>query len=412
MKNNFALVAVLASTLVWVGYAQPEFVVPETLYAAPGLECNVYFKNVFTSVVPQRFAFRAAAALGRSELTRWCWTPAAADAGKSVPVVFEAWDDSGLVAAATTTVQVAAQPSETLKAKRTTLALFAASITNSRYQDQLLADMREAGYANYVPVGARKGKPIKEGELVADHDGYGGYTFNTFLTRYKVSNEEIEHIQDAAEREQLKSLGLPEKIVHAWQRALLRSPLMRFRNGMKVLDVQAWLDDVNGGQPIDYVVIELGCNSVFSYTGEIPEVRARFRAEVTPSARELVAALRKCLPNATYAFCNQIIGCSQDGFAANYGARWNEMQFRKVAFGMNAEIEALVREFNDPKVKFVPFMQGIDPFNSYIRGNVPAHARSEEKVWRDVNAVHPSAAGGRQLGDTLAAWLMNDLTRK
>lgn len=34
-----------------------------------------------------------------------------------------------------------------------------------------------------------------------------------------------------------------------------------------------------------------------------------------------------------------------------------------------------------------------------------AHARSVESVVRDQNAVHPSAAGGGQIGDVIAAWI-------
>ena len=387
--------------------AVPVWRIPETIYAAPGLECNVYFKNVFESVVPQNFAFRAESKAGRSELKRWTWTPSGQDAGRRERVIFQAWNDDGLVAAATTTVRVAGRPVGA--ERKITLALLAASITNSRYQDQLYRDVVAAGYTNYTPVGTRGNVDTLRKGILVPFDGFGGFTFGTFLTRYKISDEEYANVQDAAEREQLKALGAPEKIVMAWQRNLLRSPLVQFRNGKREVDVQAWLDKINGGKAPDYIVIELGCNSAFSYVGEIPQVRKWFRKDAIEPAKKLLDTLRERCPDAVYGFCDQIVGCSQDGFAANYGAGWNEIQFRKTCAAMNREIKDFVDGLNDPKVRFIPFCPAIDPEGGYITAEVPVHAQSDVKVVRDANAVHPSAAGGKQLGDAVAAWLLNDL---
>lgn len=111
-----------------------------------------------------------------------------------------------------------------------TLALFSASSTNSGYPQVMLDDMRAAGYSGFRMVGSRCKKP-ELGDAAAWYDGYGGFTCKSFLTQYKVSEEEYNNVQDAAEREQLMALGMPKKIVHEWQRALLRSPLVRFRGG-------------------------------------------------------------------------------------------------------------------------------------------------------------------------------------
>lgn len=379
--------------------AKPAFLIPSRLYAAPGLECNIYYKNVFDSVVPQNYAFQTYADKGRSELTRWCWTPGSGDAGKTVEVVVNAWNDDGLVAAATTTVEVAAAPVN--PSRRLTFALFGDSLTNCKFQDAILADMREAGHSNYMPVGTRNGASPGS----AAHDGFGGYTCDAFLLRYKVSDEEVENIQDAAEREQLKALGMPEKIIHAWQRDLLRSPLVVFRNGRKEVDVPAWLNKVNAGAAPDVVLIELGVNGVFSLRGEREELRATIREKVIPGFTRFIDALRPHMPDAVFAICTIPIGCGQDGFAVNYGAKWNEVQHRKIMFALNREIAEYVGERNDGKILLVPLAQAVDPFHSYIHAEAPAHARSKEKVVRDQNAVHLSGIGGWQMGDAIAAWL-------
>lgn len=82
-----------------------------------------------------------------------CWrlTPKAEQAGKSYRLVLNAWDDTGLVAAGTTTVVVARAPTEAEKGRRITLALLGASSTNCRYPDQILRRMREAGFAGLHP---------------------------------------------------------------------------------------------------------------------------------------------------------------------------------------------------------------------------------------------------------------------
>ena len=399
MKIQMFVVALVGAVCAFYADARPSFFIPERVYAAPGLECNIYYKDVFDSVVPQNYAFQTYAAKGRSEVSRWCWTPEAGDAGKTVEVVVNAWNDDGLVAAATTTVEVAAVPAN--PARRVTFALFGDSLTNSKFQDRILADMLEAGLANFVPVGSRR----SENPGSAAHDGFGGYTCDAFLTRYKVSDEEIVHIQDAAEREQLKVLGVPEKIVHDWQRDLLRSPLVAFRDGRKEVDVPAWLAKVNGGAAPDVVLIELGVNNVFSYRGEAPELQARIRREVLPGFTKFIGALKPHMPKAKFAICTIPNGCGQDGFAVNYGAGWNEVQHRKIMFALNRELAAYVKESGDPDLTLVPVAQAVDPFYSYIHAEMPAHSRSKEIVVRDRNAVHPSAAGGEQMGDAIAAWL-------
>lgn len=399
---NKLIVALSALAAGFTASAKPSFYLPERIFAAPGIELNVYYKDVFDSVVPQNYAYVASCRKGKSELTRWCFTPAKEDAGKEYRLVINAWNDEGRVACVTSVVEVAATPKD--PARRVTLALFGDSLTNCGFQNQILKVMQECGYTGYEPVGSRAS--ITGG---AKHDGYGGYTFNTFFNNYRVSEEEVERIQDAAEREQLKALGVPVKIVHAWQRSLLRSPLVKFENGQKIVDVKAWLEKVNGGAQPDYVLIELGVNSVFGYVGDAAALRDRLQKEVIPDAKNFIARLRQDMPDSVYLLCTQPVGTSQDGYAANYGSTYNEVQLRKTLFALNREYDAMVKEMNDPKVRLLPLGHSVDPYGGYIQSVEPINARSKVKRTRQVNAVHLSAEGGLQMGDTIAAALMVDL---
>lgn len=402
-KQPFAAVILLGLSVCCMGLmARPAFFLPETLYAFPGLECNVYYKNIIDSVVPDRYAYQSYCDRGRSELKRWCFTPDEADAGKSFRLVVNAWDDDGLVAAATTTVRVARRPQN--GAQRVTLALLGDSLTNCGFQDHLMKVMRACGYSGYEPVGTRAFSPNG-----ARHDGYGGFRFKCFFDRYAVAQDELTHVQDKAEREQLLALGEPVAVVDERQREKLKSPLLRLEDGKKAFDTVPWLKRINGGIPPDLILIELGLNDCYCFRDSWAEIPARIRREVIANAGILLGKLRAAMPKATYFICTVPCGCSQDGFAMNEGATYNEVQCRKLCFSLNREVEAFVRAQNDPKVILLPIAQAIDPFDGYIHGSCPTHARSETKTVRDLNAVHPSKVGGMQLGDAMAAGIVATL---
>ena len=209
MKKTIAAAAAAVSAGVVFGgivgeVHRPEFVMPDALYAAPGIECNVYFADVLDSVRPDCYALEARSAVGRCENERWTWTPQAEDAGRRERLVLNAWSDAGLACCRTVTVEVASAKAD--PSRRVTCAILCDSLANSRFQDRVLAAVREAGWSGYTAVGSRSGGSsekvgvFKEGE--AAHDGYGGYTPGAFLTRYALSVDEIDNLQSEQEREQ------------------------------------------------------------------------------------------------------------------------------------------------------------------------------------------------------------------
>ena len=152
---------VLAGSAVAV--AQPEFVVPDRIYASVGHECNVYFSNVFDSATPWAFAYEALCEKGRHEQHRWCWTPKKEDAGTSQRLVLRAVNDTGLVSAVTTTVTVAALADT---AKPVAMATLSASLVNCGYPRKVVEDMRKNGFAGFRAVGTRDGRKKAAGGAV------------------------------------------------------------------------------------------------------------------------------------------------------------------------------------------------------------------------------------------------------
>jgi lysophospholipase L1-like esterase len=403
-----ALAAVaLAAGLAQGVWAKPEFVLPKTLYAAPGIECNIYFGEIFDAVRPDNFAFEVLGEKGACLNECWRWTPKAEDGGRNVRLVLNAWNDDGLAAAATVTVRVARN---SVNKKRVTMALLSASSVNCCYPDQIMKRMHECGYTGYTPVGSHSsGTMCTNGcEIVpgrAPHDGYGGFAFSSFLNRWRMTPDEFTELQSDAEREQLKSFGYKLTPGNAWRRHLLKSPLLRLKNGKPTLDVQHWFNRINGGDAPDVILIVLGGNGVFSQRPHT--IDAYLRDKEFANADILVKELRKAAPKTLIALATRYVGSAdQDSYGKGYGCQQSQVQARRNFFAYNRALEEFVAKSGDPRMVLVPMAQALDPVNGYPQVNVAAFSGSKIKVRRANNALHPTLEGGMQLGDAIAAWLM------
>ena len=372
---------------------------PEIVYAAPGIECNIYFENVVDTASLRNYAVEVRCPRGAQGEHRWYWMPKAEDAGQSFGLELRLFNDDGMVLSSTCKVVVAAKAAE--PQKKFTLALLADSGVGCAYPEHLLNVMREHGFTGYTPVGSHdgRGNPVPPGG--AAHDGYGGYAWGSFLTRWLYSEEELPDAQTKAEADQMRALGLSK--IPKSRAFLLRSPLLRLENGKPVLDIPAWLKKINQGNAPDYIVIQLGGNDIFSAR---PEKLDECVAKVMENARTLLGLLRKHAPDAVFGVATCPFGCGQDGFAVNYKCFQSRYQYRRNAHRYNRELAALVKSLNDPKISIVPIHHALDPENSYSMASVKAHERSSRNVTRFRNALHPTKEGGFQFGDAVADWLI------
>lgn len=382
--------------------AKPAFVMPKRLYAAPGVECNVYFDGALDTVTPWRYAYEAECKVGRCERFRWCWKPLREDAGKIVPLTLRALDDDGVVAETSLCVQVVRLP-VTASDRTITLALLGASISNSGYPQRVMKLMRENGYPNYTPVGSHsgRGKPVEPRGIA--YDGYGGFRWGDFLRRWWARESDLPQEQLKAEEEALQAGDKCFKILPESYR--LKSPLLHVGDtGRPELDLQGWFDRINGGTPPDIITVVLAANDVFHSR---PSDVSKRLDETFADAMSLLTALRKAAPKA-HIGVGLFPPCSdQDAFAENYGCLQSAAQYRRNVFAYNRRMIELDLIRRDGNMSLIPLNCALDTVNSFPRKTVLAHANSTESVLRTMNALHPLPCGGEQLGDAFFAWLAN-----
>ena len=396
--NAASLAVVLIPLSATCAGVKPSFVIADRIYAVPGVECRISYGRVFDSYTPWNYLLEAHSGYGMADATEWTFTPGEEMAGKSFPVVLNAWsDEHGLIASATTQVMVASRPTNVQKSRKITLALLAASDTNCLYQDRIRERMLEAGFSAYTPVGSHTGgssSPVCDPASGAPHDGYGGFSWEAFLTRYSMTVDEIDNVHAQAEKEQLRSFGVKLESGNKWRKVLLKSPLVKIRNGEKVVDIQAWFDKINGGKTPDYTLIKLGGNNVWEMRHDYRTYRIDRELE---NARKLVGLLRRAAPDMTIVLVSFMGGSfDQHGWARNYDSKQNCFIAHCNFLEYNRRIMALCETSGDPKLKYAQVSQGLSLKGVYPEGET-------------ANALHPTLEGGKQLGDAIFAWLVNDI---
>lgn len=382
-----------------------QMMLPEVVYAAPGIESNIYFENVIDSATPWAYAFEVKCKRGTHGNKRWFWTPDKTDAGKSFDLELRVFNDFGRVLTGKCKVVVAGDPGDFNK--KITLSLLAASGSNSGYPMQLMKMMRQNGFVNYTPVGKHSGggRPVVPGGLA--HDGYGGFSWNCFLNRWYYLESDLPKTQTQAEREQFEAIGIRKNVRRGWE-YMLRSPLVKIVNGKKTVDIPGWFKAINNGKAPDFIIIQLGGNDMFNAKEDNLEERI---LKVMGNARRLLAVLRKHAPDAVIGIASSPLGCSQDGFGANYKCSQSQYQYRRNMQRYNRALEQMIRELKDDRIKLVPLHQVLDPQGSFLQKSYPVFARSSKKIMRDSNALHYSKEGGEQIGDALYCWLRKQLEK-
>ena len=186
-KCLFALVLSLAALAVFA--AVPETApaplsrlvyLPPRLYAVEGQELNIYFANL--SVFPLPGAVEVVAKVGAQFADRYRFIPGPKEVGAH-KVRLEWRDvDGKLLAEADTVIEVA--PAKPAEPKSLTLLMIGDSLTNATYYPRRIVEALRADGFTVATIGSHAGRGAPAGEDGVVHEGYGGWQFSTFLTRW------------------------------------------------------------------------------------------------------------------------------------------------------------------------------------------------------------------------------------
>ena len=378
MKMNWKKVfcTALILTGLLVSAEDVRLLVPEKIYAVPGVESNVYFSNIVTVINPANYVFDVDCPKGRNDLKRWRFTPQKEDVGTwkwKIRVI----DESGTVAEAETDL-VVLPPDAGQGRKISMLVIGASYISNGFIPARVTQLMQQPGNPEFRTVGTK-------GKGNVRHEGYGGWRWESFLTRWGYTGKS-------------KNDGM-----HPNRPVGFNSPFLFEKDGKGVFDLNEYFKRNNGGKAPDAVSFQLGLNDFFLASDEtIAEVTKKSIANM----EKLIGEFRKLKPAPEIFVFQHIPGAGQDGFGKSYSCGRTSWQYRK---NLDYYNRALLQKSKELKFNIVPVYINIDTENNYPWQEQPLNGDNPAKVQRQNNGVHPAKPGYYQMGDVLycrlKAWL-------
>lgn len=348
---------------------------PPSIPAVVGIECNVYFDNVVLVPNPANFVFDSVCSKGRQQVERWTWTPSEADVGEHSFQLDVRDGENRVIASAKTVVKVVA--ANRGEGKPLSVLCVGDSLTHASTYTQRLLDLRDKpGNPKLTLVGSHW---LGEKPGPNRHEGYGGWTAKRFAT----------HITETARGGDYKQRGSPF--------------LYRGDDGKLALDFVRYCRDMNEGRSPDVVTIFLGPNDIFSFNDETIEGGID---DMLKHLDLLVGMLRKQSASTRVAILLPVPpAATQDAFGSNYASGQTRWQYKR---NQHRLVERLLEQYSgreSDQVHVVPTYIGLDCVHNYPTESVPANATNEAKILRQNNGVHPAASGYHQIGDMLFAWL-------
>ena len=365
-----------------------KLLLPERIYAAHGVETNIYFENIVRVINPANYVFEVQSPFGRCDMKRWRYVPSEQDP-RSFKLTVRVIGDKGVAAEQDVTVEVAARTAG--KDKKISMLIVGDSLTNASVYPRQILDLcnRPGGNPELKLIGshAGNGRLVKKGGVA--HEGYGGWTWKSFLSKW-TSDKKFD------------TLKTRKDILYA------RSPFLKKGPGRPVLDMKGYFKRANNGKAPDIIVFQLGVNDIFSATDKNVELRIQ---DIFNDMDKLLSETRKAAPDAVIGVGLPTAGAStQDAFGKSYKSRYFRWQYKK---NQHRLVEAMIEKFarhNPCGVELVPVYLNLDCENNFpaVMDNVN-HGNSK-RIVRLNNGVHPSREGYRQIGDTYYCWLKNVLT--
>jgi len=360
-------------------------IMPQRMYAVPGVEMSLYFDNVLLHPNSDLLICDVDCGFGAQQDERWFGDPPADRLGEHTLTLrllnpqMEPYEE---VATTIEVVDPAAGTGESITVLCVGDSLTANSTISGRVAQLLAAD--EAVEATLI------GESGPGGDSGNRHEGYGGWTFDRFIHAWE--EEDYREISGRMRR--------------------VRSPFVFKAEGAEepALDFQRYLDANNDGQAPDFITILLGCNDTFSGNEETIEEKID---TMFANADTLIAAFRAAAPDTQIGLLTLVPpAASQDAFGQNYGCSQTRWQYRRNQHRVVEREYETYAGREEEGLFLVPAHANLDTVWGFPRANVPANAYADTKISRMTNGVHPATPGYRQIGDSIYCWIKSRLATR
>ncbi|MCA9039270.1 MAG: hypothetical protein KDA65_02870 [Planctomycetaceae bacterium] len=364
------LSVLLGSVPVWaaeVTAEQIQLTLPPAIYTVPNSEMSLYFQNSVLYEPASDLKFAVFCDIGHQQADRWIIEPERNQVGMHKLTLTVSDQAGNEIVSASSIVHVA--PREAGTGKQLRLLIIGDSLTHATiYPNRIHQLCSRPDNPELSFLGTHK--PTSAAEGVA-HEGYGGWAWETFLTRYVPAEK-----SDGTYRTR-------------------SSPFVRLdENGKPVVDIQDYINNHCYGVPPDIVVFKLGINDCFRADQQNPDARID---EVLNHADQLISEFRKAAPEALFGICLTTPGNSRDeAFDANYQGKYTRRGWKQIQHRLVQRYIAHFGNRENKRISLIPTETNLD-----ITAGYP-----------DNNAVHPNKAGYEQIGDSIYAWLKFQLTPK
>ena len=369
--TRLCILAALAP-LVASGAESLKLTLPPTWYGTPGVPTGLYFDNIVLTEHPESYRFSVKCDLGTVEERRWITTPTDAQVGDH-PMEVTVSDAAGnVLEKGQCTFHVA--PRTAGNGRSLNLLIVGDSLTHATfYPNEIARLLSEPGNPKWTMLGTHKPASAKPGVA---HEGYGGWTWNNFLTKFDPK---------------------PAGVTAGPLARKSTSPfIFADGQGKGVFDLPRYFKESCNNQTPDVAMFLLGINDCFGASPEDATAMDKHIDGVLDKASLLMAAFQKASPKTALAVgLTTPPNSRESGFVANYKGKYHRWGWKRIQHRL---VQRMLERFGgkeDTGLFLVPTELNLDPVDGYPIDN----------------GVHPNPTGYAQIGTSFYVWLKSWLAK-
>lgn len=340
-----------------------QLTLPPVVHAVSGVPLSIYDDNIVLTQTPEAYRFEYRCAVGKKEPRCWSMLPGDAEIGTH-PLEVIVRDTAGTeLARASTNLSVSRRDAGQGKALR--MLILGDSLTHATlYPNELARWLSTPGNPAWSMIGTHIPASAKPGVA---HEGYGGWKWADFLTKYTPQ---------------------PPGITAGPLAKKSTSPFIYPDAAQKpVFDLTRYFKEHASGHPPDVVTFLLGINDCFGAAPDSPDAKI---TEVLTQAEKLLAAFRQAAPQAVLAVgLTTPPNSRQVAFEANYKDKYTRWGWKRIQHRLVRRMLERLGSREAQNIHLVPTELYLDPVDGY-----PVN-----------NGVHPNATGYAQIGTSFYCWL-------